>query len=220
MLNPNRFTSVYDELISFYPDYYREIREMQAILRAQGALLDGIVEAIDVIIDNSFVTSATEDMIERLESFLEIVPYSSDLAERRQNVLSYFIGFGHVSATQIKALIRAFTKEDTSVSFNLKDNNDNYILELHIKKKHGVNPDWDVIYRLLDNRIPAHITTSRVLIYPAPELGLYVGMTIRSEETVGEVTVPDFDFSTIGVLTTPDEEWLRTPDGDILYYVL
>ena len=89
MLNPNRFPSVYDELISFYPDYYLRIKEMQAILRAQGTLADGLVSAIDLIVDNNFIESAHLDMIERLETFLGISPMSNDLDERRQYIMSY-----------------------------------------------------------------------------------------------------------------------------------
>ena len=217
-LNPNRFPSVYDELVTFYPDYYRDIKEMQAILHAEGAIADGLVEAIDVIIDNSFILTARADMIERMEAFLEITPYTEDLEVRRQNILSYFIGFGHVSATMIKNLIRAFTQEESSVSFNTKDGNNNYILEIEIKKKHGVNPNWEAVYQLLDKRIPAHLNVSRVLLYPAPDVPLVVGIDIHSEDTIGEVVVPDFDFFTISVLTMPNGDWLTTPNGDILFY--
>lgn len=218
MLNPNRYPSVYDELVSFYPDYYRDVKEMQAILHAEGAIADGLVEAIDIIIDNNFVLTAHEDMIKRLEAFLEITPYTDNLEERRNNILSYFVGFGHVSATMIKNLIRAFTQEDSSVSFSTKDANNNYILQIEIKKKHGVNPNWETIYKLLDNRIPAHIQMSRAVLYPAPDIPLVVGIDIHSKDVIGEVVVPDFDFSTITVLTMPNGDWLTTPDGDILFY--
>ncbi len=217
-LNPNRLPSVYDELVTFYPDFYRDVREMQAILRAEGAIADGLVQAIDIIIDNNFILTAHADLIERMEQFFEITPFTDNLEERRQTLLSYFIGFGHVSATMIKALIKAFTQEDSSVSFNMKDANDNYILQIEIKKKHGVNPNWENVYNLLDKRIPAHIQMSRVLIYPAPNIPLVVGIDIHSKDTIGVVTVPDFDFSTITVLTMPNGDWLTTPDGDILFY--
>lgn len=218
MLNPNRFPSVYDELISFYPDYYLRVKEMQAILRAQGTLADGLVSAIDLIVDNNFIESAHLDMIERLETFLGISPMSNDMDERRQYIMSYFIGFGHISASSLIRLIKTFTQEDSSVSFNLKDNNSNYILEISIKKKHGVNPDWETLYRLIDNRIPAHISMLRDIVFPSPNLPLHVGFSIRSTENVGEFTVPDFDFSTINVLVMPNGDWLTMPNGDILYY--
>ena len=218
MLNPNRLPSVYDELITFYPDYYRRVKEMQAILHAQGALMDGLVTAIDLIIDNNFIVSAHEDMIERLESYLGIAPLSNDLEERRQYIMSYFIGFGHISASSLKKLIRLFTQDDSWVSFSLKDNNNNYILKISIQKKHGVNPDWEALYKLIDNRIPAHISMSRNIIFPSPNLSLHVGFTLRTTENISTFTVPDFDFSTINVLTTPDDDWLTMPNGDILYY--
>lgn len=36
----NQFGSSYEELISYYPRYYRDVLEMVAILNAQGKLLD------------------------------------------------------------------------------------------------------------------------------------------------------------------------------------
>lgn len=36
----NQFGSSYEELISYYPRYYRNVLEMVAILNAQGKLLD------------------------------------------------------------------------------------------------------------------------------------------------------------------------------------
>ena len=216
MLNPNRYPTVYDELISFYPDYYRGIKEMQAILHAQGTILDGLVEAIDIIIDNNFITTAHEEMIERLEAFLEIVPLTNNLEDRRQNILSYFIGFGHISATKLKALIRAFTQEDSEITFSTKDENQNYILSITITKKQGVNPDWDILYNLLDNRIPAHIQTCRVIVYPAPSFNYVFGATILAQESYG-FTVPEYDFSDREFLETHGGALLRTHSGKFLY---
>lgn len=215
MLNPNRFSTEYDELISFYPDYYQKIKEMQAILRAQGAALDEIVKSIDVIIDNNFIQTASLGMIERLESFLGILSQTNDIETRRQNILSYFLGFGHISATKLKSLIRTFTQEDTIISFDTKDENGSYILSITISKKQGVNPDWDVLYKLLDNRIPAHIETCRVIVYPSPILNYCLGVAILTEEEIS-FTVTDYDFSNKDFLTD-HEGVLLMYNGSLLY---
>lgn len=78
---------------------------MKAILQAQGAIADGIVEAIDKMLDDCFVVSASAEMIERLEAFLEITPRTSNLEERRQTILSYLVGFGKISASKLKSLL-------------------------------------------------------------------------------------------------------------------
>lgn len=218
MLNPNRFPSVYDELISFYPDYYLRVKEMQAVLRAQGTIADDLMSAIDLIVDNNFIESAHVDMIERLESFLGIYPMSTDLDDRRQYIMSYFIGFGHISATSLKRMIKTFTHEESSFSFALKDSNGNYVLEILIRKKHGVNPDWETLYRLIDNRIPAHINMIKVVEFPSPEMTLLFGLTVHTERDSEPIDVPDFDYTTINVLTMPNGDWLNTSQRETLYY--
>ena len=43
------FPSSYHELITFYPRFYRDVLEMDAILRAEGWLIDGIEATRDLV---------------------------------------------------------------------------------------------------------------------------------------------------------------------------
>ena len=58
-----QFASNYDELISYYPRYYRDVREMVAILKANGRLLDGAQDAIEGIYTSGFIDSMDEAAI-------------------------------------------------------------------------------------------------------------------------------------------------------------
>ena len=215
-LNPNRFPSVYDELQSFYPDYYQNVKEMQAILSAIGSAADGIVEAIDVVLDNNFILTADASMIQRLESFLGIKSLSDDIEDRRKYVLSFFTGFGKISATKLKALIKIFTLEEADISFLKKDSNNNYILEITIAKRNGINPDWSYLYDLLDRYIPAHITDYRLIVYPVP-ISTFFSATVNIIESYS-VSVPSGDFSGERYLAMPNGALLRSNNGALLYF--
>ena len=43
----------YEELISYYPKFYREVFEMRAILEAEGSLADDMEDNIERVFDNS-----------------------------------------------------------------------------------------------------------------------------------------------------------------------
>ena len=83
----NGYDSTFEELITFYPAFYREVREIRAILEAEGAITDKVIESINRVIDNSFIATADESMITRLEKFLGLpTDTSKSLEDRRQAV--------------------------------------------------------------------------------------------------------------------------------------
>mgnify|MGYP002238127294 CR=1 FL=1 len=87
----NQFGSSYEELISYYPRYYRDILEMVAILNAQGKLLDDAKAHIEQNYLNNFIEYMDEAAITDLENFLKI--HNDDaktLDERKKIIKPYF----------------------------------------------------------------------------------------------------------------------------------
>ena len=72
MYYSNGFDSAYEELITFYPVFYRDVFEMRAILEAEGKIVDEATATINGVIENSFVESADEATITRLEAWLHL----------------------------------------------------------------------------------------------------------------------------------------------------
>ena len=102
-----QFASNYEELISYYPRYYREVWEMVAILKANGRLLDDAQDAIENIYKNGFIDSMDEAAIAELERFLYIRARNQrTLEERRRLIKSYIIGFGKISATLLSDMLQ------------------------------------------------------------------------------------------------------------------
>ena len=90
-LYPNGFPSAYEELKTFYPVFYRDVFEMDAIWRAAGGGLDEIEDGVDAVVNNNFVSLMDTDALAQMETFLGI-PLNQkrtlEAAERLKKLLS------------------------------------------------------------------------------------------------------------------------------------
>ena len=68
----NYYSSAYEELASYYPDYYRDVYEMQEILKAEGKLVDGLMSGFQRVFDNQFIDTADSEMLSVYEKILGI----------------------------------------------------------------------------------------------------------------------------------------------------
>ncbi|MCD7805677.1 MAG: YmfQ family protein [Oscillospiraceae bacterium] len=156
----------YDELITFYPRFYREVFEMDAILRAEGRLADGIDAGIDLIIANNFIDTADEDTLYLLEKFLGLTLLRQrDVEERRRLVKSFFAGQGKVSATRIAEMIYAYTGASTTCEFYPFDEEGNNRLDVIFERGDEDAVYISDIYLLLSKMLPAHIEYRAMVDY-------------------------------------------------------
>jgi len=148
----------YDELITYYPRFYRDVFEMDAILRSHGGLADGIQDGIEKIFADCFVDKADETAIAMLEKFLGLSLYKQrTLDERRRLVRSFFAGFGRLSSEGIAETIRAYTGADTECSFEICDEAGNNCLYINFERGENDTLYYSDIIQILDRMIPAHI---------------------------------------------------------------
>ncbi len=151
-LYPNGFPSAYEELKTFYPVFYRDVFEMDAIWRSSGGGLDEIEDSVDRVANSTFISTMDEEALAQLEVFLGIPRDSSrTLAERRKLAAAYFLGTGHFGAEEIKEIARAFTEGVCEVSFY-----DSTVF-IHIKADIADTPPADDFYFILRRKIPAHL---------------------------------------------------------------
>lgn len=162
----NETSGTYERLANMYPSYYRDVYEMQEILKAQGKLADGLISGIEQIFFNQFIDYADESVISSFEEKLGISPdTSSGLEERRRIVKAYLIGGGKVSISVIKEMISAYTGSGVSFDFSITDGGGNRTLSMVIER--GENGFFNLkdIYSLLSTKLPAHIAYAlRVVI--------------------------------------------------------
>lgn len=150
--------SKYDELITFYPRFYREVFEMDAILRAEGALADGIQSGIELVLNNTFVDTADEATIELLSNTFGVgISKDKSLEERRRIIKSYIAGFGKVSASFLKEQFSQITQADLDITFEPFDSEGNNCLNILLRADYGTEIAFSEIIALLGKWLPAHL---------------------------------------------------------------
>lgn len=156
----------YDELITYYPRFYREVFEMDAILRAEGSLADGIQDGIDKMLINNFIDGMDEDTLTKLETFLDLsMMKKRTVEERRRFIKSFFAGLGKVSETRIAEMIRAYTGADTKCDLYPYDEKGNNRLDIQFERGNAPVIYISDIYTLLAKMLPAHIEYRPMLTY-------------------------------------------------------
>lgn len=165
-LYDNAWPHVYEEIRRFYPVWYRDVLEMDAIWRAQGVELDGVRATVEALIDNGYIMTADLHTIASLEAFLHINPSPGQtLQERRQVVATYVRGQDHIGAPEIKSIAGAFTSGVVDVEFALG------IISVMVSHPVEEAFNLEACKELLLSRIPAHLALTLVEVistmYPA-----------------------------------------------------
>lgn len=171
------FKNNYEELITYYPRFYRDVYEMVEILKAQGRITDQLEDDIEQTYLNNFIDYADEATIENLEKFLMIgLNKSRTLEERRRLVKSYFVGSGKVSATMLKEMIESYTNAPVEVLFEPSDEKGNNTLYINFQRGKEPTLYMSDISVLLGKKIPAHIQWQAAVTYRFP-IGIGVKRT-------------------------------------------
>lgn len=179
------YANNYDELITYYPRFYRDVFEMVEILKAYGRIADGMEENIEQTYRNGFLDYANEATISKLENFLKIGQNKNrTLEERRRLVKSYFVGAGKMSASAIFQIIAVYT--DSPVICELKpfDDKGNNRLYIEIQNSEEKTIYTKDIFAILSKRIPAHLLfcfASRLTIEIPIPVNVESGLRMISE---------------------------------------
>ena len=172
----NQFGSSYEELISYYPRYYRDVLEMVAILNAQGKLLDDAKAQIEQNYLNNFIEHMDEAAVSDLEEFLEIHnDGTKTLDERKKIIKPYFAGFGRISSTTIKEMIAAYSDATADVRLEPFDEAGNNMLYIDLTCGQGATVLINDVLNMLSKKIPAHIMYRLFLHYTSAATRSYIG---------------------------------------------
>lgn len=176
------FKNNYEELITYYPRFYREVYEMVEILKAEGRIADTLEDNIEQTYLNCFIDYADEETITKLENFLKIgLNKSRSLEERRRLVKSYFVGFGKVSASMLAEMITSYTGADVEARFEPEDEEGNNVLYINFQRGSEPTLYMSDINLLLSKKIPAHIKWQAAVTYRFP-IGAGVRRTHHSHD--------------------------------------
>ena len=133
---------------------------MTEILKVFGRAADNLISGIDSVINNNFIMTADSETVNKIEEIVGIeADESISLNERRKRCLSYFTGFGKMSATKIKEIISAYTGADSKVEFS-----DDGIITITAERGDTLQLRLNDILSILEKRMPAHLMhTVRIL---------------------------------------------------------
>lgn len=152
------YENEYEELLTFYPRFYRDVLEMDAILRADGYLLDRLMDDIDRTYLNAFIDTADEATIEKWERFLHIATNRTiPLDDRKRLIKAYFVGSGKFSGSLAEAMIKAYLNADSRADFRPFDEQGNNAFFFEIDTNENLTPLMPPLRRLMRQKIPAHL---------------------------------------------------------------
>lgn len=151
--------SGYEELLSMYPGFYREIYEMQEILKAEGKLYDGLKSDIQQVFFDQFVDYADSETVAVYEKIIGIeTDTNKSLDERRRVVKAFLTGSGKLSAASIKSLIGSYTQGAVQCDLDKINAGDNFhTLIITAERGGGDTINLSDITELIEKKIPSHI---------------------------------------------------------------
>ena len=149
----NRERSGYEEITSYMPRFWREIREMDANNRFAGRTLDDAATAMENFVRNWFFDTMDEATLTDYENFLGLTGFGiRSIQDRRNLVKAVWIAGQKMSRPRIKALVRAYLGCDSEVHFT-------HILTINplVTDPESTLYIWELL-DILHAQVPAHIS--------------------------------------------------------------
>lgn len=142
----------YDEIASYGPEFYKEIKEMDAIYQFAGLTIDQMAQSLEAFMSNQFIKEMNELSISRMEKFLFIIgTQNKTLEERRTLVQASWISSGKLSKTKISEIVNTFA--ECSCDVKLANSN----IEILMTFKDNPASYIGYIRKILNKAIPAHL---------------------------------------------------------------
>ncbi len=114
----NREHSGKEELDSYLPKYWRDIREMEANNTFAGYTLDRMAADMEKTVKDRFFDSCSEAMLARYEAFLHITPAQETSSEDRRSIVKMkWNSGGKMTGRRIRAIVKECCGADCEVFF-------------------------------------------------------------------------------------------------------
>lgn len=150
----NAWPTTYEEIKTWYPVWYRDVLDMDAIWRVMGGQMDRIQADLIQMVENNFIEFADAPTITRLEAFFGIVhPFPRTLVERRAVLIGFVRSLGRIGRPQIIEIISLFTSGEIDVRFSRPG-----AIDVTVTRDFGDMFNLADIHMILGHRIPAHLT--------------------------------------------------------------
>jgi hypothetical protein len=141
------------EMLTYLPRYYETSRIMRAILQAEGSELDKLRQALDEILDQFFVRTATWGLDRWEEEVgLPVTPDQPE-AERRDKIISRLRGYGTATISMVKQVAEAYDKG----AIDVVEDHAAYTVIIQFVDTTGVPPNLDDLKAAVRGVVPAHL---------------------------------------------------------------
>ena len=160
------YASSYDELVTYYPTYYKDIKEMQAVLKSEGDMADNVKSGIERVLGDCFIDTSDEQTTAKRERFLHIHLHGDrSLADRKRLVKSYFVGAGKMSESLLSEIIGTYTGATSKCRFEPCDIAGNNALYIDSERGPEATFYSSDIMELIWAKLPAHIPFELNVVY-------------------------------------------------------
>jgi Uncharacterized protein conserved in bacteria len=141
------------EMLRYLPGYYEASRIMRAVLQAQGAELDRLRGALDEILDQFYIDTATWGL-DIWEQMLAMPPSADEtLEERRDRIKSKIRGYGTATIQTIKKVAESYDKGIVDVA---EDYSAMRVI-IRFVDTTGVPSNIEDLKAILRELVPAHL---------------------------------------------------------------
>ncbi|WP_239616142.1 YmfQ family protein [Cohnella mopanensis] len=149
------------EMMSYLPDYYATSRVMSSTIDAQGTEMDMLWRAMDGVLEQYFVPTATWGL-DLWESELGIpVDIAKPTEQRRSVVLSKMRGIGTVTVKLIKSVAEAY--DGGLVEVTVKPEICTFTVKFVDTR--GIPPNLDDLKDVIEEIKPAHLAVEYAFTY-------------------------------------------------------
>lgn len=143
--------SEYEEIKSYYPVFYHDVAEMEALFRCYGKISDKLFQGKKLLIETQSFLKMEERMCSRLEKFFWIEKNKVLSLDSRRKALQLLIsGNGKMKASTIKDMISVYSDALVEIKFT------NY-LEIKLSRSENESEFMPSILEILGEKLPAHI---------------------------------------------------------------
>ncbi len=149
------------DLISYLPEFERNYRELQELLKVQEPEIQGLDDLSEVITDNQFLVSANETGIKKFEAMLKVKPLDDDSLENR---IFRMLSLWNNAIPYTEEVLRE--KLETLCGpggYTLEILPDNYTVKVRVALISKKN--YKMVGELLEEVVPANMVIDLSLLY-------------------------------------------------------
>ena len=153
-------------MLSYLPRYYESSEFMAELLEATGSELDSLRGAIESLLGNAFVRTATDWGLDRWEAELGLAPAPSlTELERQDRIIGHLRGFGTATREAVARVASAYAYGSVSVEDQDNDPVLVYTVRITFTDDTGIPSNLEDVQRAVRAIVPAHLEVVYVFTY-------------------------------------------------------